>query len=454
MADLNEKAVESAAPKATTTKPKTTSAATKTPKVAKESNEGQNVRFVVVAEGQGGASIGQVLCASLPNNPFMIAVNTSDQDMDQLGLPDNQLFKIGGPTANGAGKSRNKAKTYYKKFTATNINDKSKSYDALTTLIGYYEEVFFHPKDQVIIITCFSSDGGTGSGIGPMLTTGLTNFVNTAKSFVYGGKEYEIDDVTNSVPRPAVVALVPKCAINKKTGALNVQNTRECFLDIQRAIDAGIGHFFIADNNLEGVEYNSTEEMYRIINARIVAPFVKFLGIEMNSSIKCMDLQDKINSLRISGCSSFMSVTKNNVYQYVVPHGQSVARTVAMIRYDPDDPGAEEKKVDDFMKKLDITSVDYMPVFFQVDKSGLVSDSISKDLISSSMIALFGWKSLSAIVEDLTDQLKRIEATNDKKASIVADSARGFDTIADDAAELADRFGTKSMAQSAINDLF
>lgn len=445
------KTTSSTAAKKTTATPV---AATKTPKVAKPATNNSNIRFVILAEGQGGANIGRVLAANLPNNPYMIALNTSNQDLEDLkekGFADEQLFKIGGPSANGAGKNRNTAKLYYKNFKAQDANRNGKEYDLMTTFIGYYEEVLFHPEQQTIIITVFSSDGGTGSGIGPMFTAGLTNFVNTTKSFVYGGKEYEIDDLTNAVPRPVVIALTPKCSIGDNT-SVNIQNNRECFLDIQTCVDRGLGHFFIADNNLDDVDYNSTEEMYRIINARIVAPFVKFLGIEMNSSIKCMDLQDKINSLRISGCSSFMSVTSKNMYQYVIPHGQSVTRTIATIKYDEN--GEEERKVNEFIKKLDITSVDYMPVFFDVEKSGISSDSISADLINSSMIILIGWKSLSAIVEDLSDQLKRIESTNDKKASIVSNSARGFDSIKDDGAELASRFGTKTVDQSSINDMF
>ena len=70
----------------------------------------QKVRFVIITEGQGGANIGMTLKSCLPNNPYLIAVNTSDQDLDQLNLPDSQKFKIGGANADGAGKNRNRAK--------------------------------------------------------------------------------------------------------------------------------------------------------------------------------------------------------------------------------------------------------------------------------------------------------------------------------------------------------
>ena len=165
------------------------------------------------------------------------------------------------------------------------------------------------------------------------------------------------------------------------------------------------------------------------------------------------NLQDKINTLRISGASSFVSVTPKNMYQYVIPHGQSVTRTVMMMRHDPDNPGAEEKLSEATLRKLDIDSIDKTPVFFQVDKSGIAADSVSKDLIQTSMIGLFGWKSLNSIVEDLRDNLHRIQVANDKKASVVQTNSQGFSTMAEDAEELNDRFGSKSIDQSALMDL-
>ena len=82
-----------------------------TPVVAKRASK-NNVRFVIISNGQGGARIGNLLAASLPNNPYMIAINTSDQDLNMLNLPDSQKFKIGGENADGAGKNRNRAQTY------------------------------------------------------------------------------------------------------------------------------------------------------------------------------------------------------------------------------------------------------------------------------------------------------------------------------------------------------
>lgn len=419
-----------------------------TPKVSKGNNH-QNVRFVIVSEGQGGASIGSVLKASLPNS-VMIAVNTSDQDLDQLDLPDDFKFKIGGESANGAGKNRNKAKEYFKNFAATNSQDGSKL-GAVETFVGYYEELLFHPTIQTIIIVCFSSDGGTGSGLGPMMVASLTNYVNSVKSFNYKDNEFFIDDVTNVIPRPVVVGLTPKCALS--AGATNLQNTIECFLDIQKSIDAGIGHYFIADNNLpEDVQYDSTTEMYRIINARIATPLIKFLGIEMNSSIKCMDLQDKINTLRISGCSSFVSLTNENIYQYVEPKGQSVTRTVMMLK-DSSNVGNEEKAADYLIKSLDVSSVDVTPVFFDLNKVGLKND-VPRDLLEVSMIGFFGFRSLNAVVEDLRDNLHRIQVANDKKKNTIFTNSVGFSSIKEDAKNLDSRFGTNVIDQKSVMDLF
>ena len=409
-----------------------------------------NVRFVVIGEGQGGSSIASVLKATLPNS-VMIAVNTSSQDMDQLNIPNEFKFKIGGERANGAGKNRALAKHYFDNFEATNTVTGEKV-SAIDSFMGYYENILFHPTMQTIIICCFSSDGGTGSGLGPKLVTSLAYKMKRVKSFDYDGNTFVIDDNTKLIPRPVVVGLTPKCAVN--AGVTNLQNTIECFGEIQKAIEAGLGNWFIADNNLpSSVSYQSTEEMYRIINARIAAPLVKFLGIELNSSIKCMDLQDKVNTLRIPGASSFVSLTRENIYQYVEPRGQKCARVVTMLKQD--ETGAEERAAKDLIRKMDVSFDDKQEIFFETEKTGLNGD-VNKDLLETSMIGFFGYDSLNAIVEDLKDNLHRILTANDKKRATIKAEARGFDSIAEDNQVLANRFGgaDDGMSEDDLKNLF
>ena len=424
-----------------------------TPVVAqKPTTNSQKVRFVVISMGQGGARIGSNLVSILPNKPIMIAINTSEQDLKQVNVPEEYKFKIGGENADGAGKNRNRAKAYFKNFSSVNVYNNSNNFDALHAFIGYYEEVLFHPTEQTIIITCFSSDGGTGSGLGPMFTASLANYMNQVKSFQIGKTEFQIDDLMNEVPRPVVIGLTPRCAIN--AGSTNLLNTIENFMDIQKFIDRGIGNFFIADNNLpSNVSYKNTEEMYQIINARICAPFVKFFGVEMNSDLKCMDLQDKINTLRIPGCSVFSSVTKENQFAYVIPKGQSVARTVMMLRHDVDDLSVEETNAKNMLLANDIISVDTTPVFFEVSKSGIMADKVAQDLVNASMIGFFGFKSLNIIVEDLRDNLHRIEVANDKKANVIQEHSTGFSSVEEDSERLNARFGSKVMNQNDLMDL-
>lgn len=417
--------------------------------VVSQAKSRQSVRFVIITEGQGGANIGSVLKSCLPNNPFMIAVNTSDQDLDQVNVPDNQKFKIGGSNADGSGKNRNRAKAFFKQFSTEFQGAKL---DALQTFVAYYEEILFHPTVQTIIINCFSADGGTGSGIGPMLTTYLTNYVNKAENFQYNGQTYVIDDLVNTVPRPVVVGLVPKCYLS--AGQQNLQNTIECFVDIQNAIDKGLANFFIADNNLPtSVKYNTTDEMYKIINSRIAIPLLKFLGIEMNSSLKCMDLQDKINTLRIPGCSAFASISAENKFQYVIPRGQSCKRIVEMLKFTED--GSEEKAAKQLLTNNDILSRDIMSVFFELDKMSIGNaDALSKDLIEESMVGFFGFSSLNAIVEDLRANSKRLEESNEQKANVIKSESVGFSSVREDASALKEAFEAKTMSNDDLADLF
>lgn len=425
--------------------------------IVMQSSKSAPVRFVLVSVGAGGANIAKCLKSMLPNNPFMVAINSSTQDLAVLdGIPDSQKFKIGGPNINGAGKNRNAAKQYYKNFSAEVTTDASQKLDALTAFIGTYEEVIFHPSIQTIVILTFSDDGGTGAGIGPIFGANLTNYVNTIKSFTIGNKEFVIDDVTNTVPRPVVICVTPKCSVN--AGAMSLQNAIETKMDIQKAIDAGLGNWFIADNNPQSqMTWNSTEEMYNIINKKIAYPLVKFLGIEMNSDIKCLDLQDKINALRIPGASSFASISEpneGNLFQYVLPHGQSVARVIPMINYD-NQAFEKEKKVDQMLRRLDITAIDKSTAFFQIDKSKMLNmDSADKAIIDTSMIGFFGYKSISTLVEDLKDALHRTMAANAQKENVVRQNSTGFDSIAEDSNQLNDRFSSKAINQANINDLF
>jgi hypothetical protein len=429
--------------------------AAKEPTVVESPVKDANVRFVCIGMGQGGTNIMSELAALLPHKPFQIAINTSTQDLDQVNLPENQKFVIGGAHADGAGQNRNRAKAYYKDYTAENIENKGQSYNVIQSFIALYEEVLFHPNIQTIILVSFTSDGGSGSGLGPMFVTNLTNYINSAKTFVYGGKEFQIDDLTNSVPRPVVCGLVPKCELNK--GLPSLLNTIDCFNEIQQAImRLNVGSYFIADNNLNDIEFKTTEEKYNIINARIAVPLLKFLGIEMNSSVKCMDLQDKINTLRISGCNSFVSLESENLFQYVAPKGQTVSRVIPMLTYEPGEAGEKrEQEAEKLLKQLNITSMDTKSVFFNVDKSAMASVSpIAKALIETSMIGFFGFKDLSTIVEDLRERAQRLKAEADQKAKVVQQNASGFSSLKEDKADFDDRFHQSVASQDDIDSIF
>jgi hypothetical protein len=422
------------------------------PVVAKPAAAVEKKRFCIVTVGQGGARIGLTLSSVLPNNPFVIAVNTSAEDLNKTGLSDEHRFPIG---ISGAGKVRNDAKRMLKSF---RIKSKDGSQvEFFDAFIGMYEEVIFHPEIQTFVIVSFSSDGGTGSGIGPQITALLTNYCNNTTGFVYGDKKYSYE--TNpGMPRPVVVGLTAKAALKQEqdnTG--NLLNCIECFSDIQKYItdkkDGGysIGHFFIADNTLPpDVKYESAEEMYKIINARICAPFVKFFGVETNSDIKTLDLQDKVNTLRIPGCSSFMSVTDRNVFNYIVPRGQAVTRSINLVNQDDID---DEKNIKAVLKENDITSIDNISSFFKIEDLGLETDSVSKELMQSSMIGLFGWKGLSAIVEDLRDTVHRIEVANKKKNENLRSNSLGFSSIAEDSEKFNSNFGMGHASNADLMDV-
>jgi hypothetical protein len=147
-----------------------------------------------------------------------------------------------------------------------------------------------------------------------------------------------------------------------------------------------------------------------------------------------------------------VSLTNENIYQYVEPKGQSVTRTVMMLK-DSSNVGNEEKAADYLIKSLDVSSVDVTPVFFDLDKVGLKND-VPRDLLEVSMIGFFGFRSLNAVVEDLRDNLHRIQVANDKKKNTIFTNSVGFSSIKEDAKNLDSRFGTNVIDQKSVMDLF
>ena len=97
----------------TTETPAKKAKAEEKPVIAKPaSGSGSRVRFVIVTNGQGGFNVGHYLASVLPNNPTVIAVNSSNEDLKNTGLPEKWTFKIGGVNADGAGKERSTAMNY------------------------------------------------------------------------------------------------------------------------------------------------------------------------------------------------------------------------------------------------------------------------------------------------------------------------------------------------------
>ena len=70
------------------------------------------------------------------------------------------------------------------------------------------------------------------------------------------------------------------------------------------------------------------------------------------------------------------------------------------------------------------------------------------------MIGLFGFSSLSTIVEDLRERKDRLVNENEKKLNVVKENSSGFSTMKEDQADFSNRFTSGIASDDAINDLF
>ena len=123
-----------------------------------------------------------------------------------------------------------------------------------------------------------------------------------------------------------------------------------------------------------------------------------------------------------------------------------------MIKHDGD-LSAEEKAAKNMMSSIDVMSLDTTSSFFDMDETKLNIDSVAKELISASMIGFFGYKSVSAIVEDLRDNERRLKAATQKKHTVMQEQSNGFSTVQRDAEELDDTFNAKVVNHQDLMDL-
>lgn len=115
-------------------------------------------RLMIIGCGDGGCNIATTIARKIPDESFVIAYNTSTRNVDDI-VADTHIFPV---AEDGSGKERDYSKNVFKQ-------------NAFKKLLDKVQEILTELVDIAYIIICTTTDGGTGSGVSPMVAKLLSD---------------------------------------------------------------------------------------------------------------------------------------------------------------------------------------------------------------------------------------------------------------------------------------
>lgn len=275
------------------------------------------IKILPIGVGQGGTKLAHAIGLQNDCVSKCVFINTSKRDIAGLGLNvDNRFISVGEGKIDGSGKDRTVSFNYFKNKLNDYINELKK---------------FIKEEAYDIIFICFSTAGGTGSGIGPKLTGALTS----------KGVLDEVTEATGKTPIVFGMAELPELSTSE--GNISYENTLEALEDIDKMVNPkdkdgnplennpGIARFFLINNGYGKSKY--VERSNQLLqNNKVVARYIyRFLYEYGVSRISTLDRADRLNVLRTMGLHSFTSFGANERMTespFFIPNGERVKRVV------------------------------------------------------------------------------------------------------------------------------
>lgn len=343
--------------------------------------------------GQGGGNLGEMLELSQrkhSNFENLVAINTSDDDLNALNIPSSQKFKIG--SGSGIGKRREKAKEIF--F--------SNGDEFFKKIVNLNKNILF--GENKIVFTTFSSGGGTGSALGAPFTALLTQYcanLNEAYSTInpLTGKEEEVS-IENYRPNVIGICSIPDYKTSIDSGIDVLENTLECMADIKKIIDRKVGSFFLVQNN---INTNNNKSLYIDSDQKVVDGFVKFLRrIGTSKSNTNLDIKDRYEALSRPGLYCFTNLDLDaNRYNMVLPIlGSKVSSLIAEISYTPETYTSKVEQVEKFIKQFNISDI-------TIGWNDLSLNPNADELDKEDIVLLSGFNGIDSILEPIKDCIER-----------------------------------------------
>lgn len=348
-------------------------------------NQESKKRFNVglVGVGQGGSSIAQTVAKGL-GIPYtnVVAINLSDADLRAAALiPESNRILLD-KNRFGAGKNRDLSKSY--------VLEKK---DFLLEKLGE----IFKDKSINLILSFYSLDGGTGSGIGPYLTALLESdmFEKFNGCLTFG------------------LPLLP----DQNAGKVGLENAIKALKEISNLSKSKAGRFILVDNNTSS-EIKDDAARWRDINNNVCKMLKRYLFTSYTSTSSNLDFEDRYVALRVPGCHSFCTFNPNEAYPtpdspFVLPEGARVDRMASEIP----EGGSELRGK--------LASV----IGCTIDEPNMVGYYEPDEVGAIPIVHLAGFSNLAKVTERYQGWFSEIKQRAEAAAKVDASKGAGFSSI-------------------------
>lgn len=403
----------------------------------------KGIKILPIGIGQGGSKLAQSIGLINDCKSRCVYINTSTSDIDGLELSGNEVTRTisigrqkndfkkdkdgnilkdaaGNPIPieeiDGAGKDRKISYNYFKMHVGEYVNNLKK---------------FLIEEPYDVIKICFSTAGGTGSGIGPKLTKVLTSI----------GVLDEIEQKTGKRPIVYAYAELPELDSSKE-GSISYENTLEALKEIDEIINPSDGsapliRVVFVNNNYGKSKYSEHSKQLEATNAAVATMIKRYLSEYGISRKGTLDRSDRLNAMKVMGIHSFMTFDGNGKRvesPFVIPDGERVKRCCYEV------PENTENLVSSVISSTGCGYDDIVHGFYE-------SETLNP------IIAFHGFRNVSKIAEQYDKRLKQL---HENQTRIEADniySATGLDDVANEQKRRETEYGA-SGAVGSVEDLF
>lgn len=332
------------------------------------------MQISTIGIGLGGSNVAQAIRKEVGGDIFLI--NLSQQDLNTSSeVPANNQLHLGDASVNGAGKNRKNGQELFRE-------ENNKLADKLRTWLKPRTS----NKELELVLVCFSTAGGTGSGIGPSLVT----FLDSEEFKKSLGYDVVIDDQDGKVFYTMGVAILP----DDQEGTKSLLNTIEALREIDIFSRKEVARFCLINNSFSSGQ--NLVKRYSEINNSVAKLLKRYIDGFGHSQYGCLDHADRKGALRHPGLHSFSSVGSNGNANspFMTPNGCRVKSVLAEIEE------GQEESLTQLFNIEGIVADDKILGFYKGDERSELTP----------VVHFSGFNNLSRVTEQVRTQLNALKA--------------------------------------------